>query len=230
MLHVAWFEPVHHVVEAVAPFFARRFANLRWVLLTPERSVRWDGARLDFGPGARRDEAPAADAGERLWLTYYEHIFNPARLKLAAMRREMPRRYWRNLPEAVLISPLAAAAGERSARMVAQESVGPRRRIPSHVRSPAPGSRSEREPKPAVAASHRRRRVSVPGRPLLPEAPPRRQAFLAMRCLPSIRRHRRPSARRCWLPAARPSRAAATARCTATRRRRYGVRARSVRR
>ena len=133
MLHVAWFEPVHHVVEAVAPFFARRFANLRWVLLTPERSVRWDGARLDFGPGARRDEAPAADAGERLWLTYYEHIFNPARLKLAAMRREMPRRYWRNLPEAVLISPLAAAAGERSARMVAQESVGPRRRIPSHA-------------------------------------------------------------------------------------------------
>ena len=131
ILHVAWFEPAHHVVEAVAPFFARRFATLRWMLLTPERSVRWDGAQLDFGPGARRDEAPPADAGERLWLTYYEHIFNPARLKLAAMRREMPRRYWPNLPEAVLIAPLAAAAAERSARMVAQEPAGPRRRIPS---------------------------------------------------------------------------------------------------
>ena len=130
-LHVAWFEPGHHVVEAAAPFFARRFASLRWALLTPGRSVRWDGQRLEFGPGARRDEAPGPDAGEQLWLTYYEHIFNPARLKLAAMQREMPRRYWPNLPEARLIGPLAAAAHERSARMVAQPAGVPRRRIPA---------------------------------------------------------------------------------------------------
>ena len=129
-LHVAWFEPGHHVVEAAAPFFARRFATLRWAILTPERSVRWDGRRLAFGPGARRDEAPGADAGEALWLTYYEHIFNPARLKLAAMQKEMPRKYWPNLPEARLIGPLAAAAHERSARMVAQPASVPRRRIP----------------------------------------------------------------------------------------------------
>ena len=108
--HVAWFEPEHHVVEAVAPFFARRFAQMRWSILTPERSVRWDGSALEFGPGARREDAPPADAGERLWLTYYESIFNPARLKLAMMQREMPRRYWHNLPEAALIAPLAAAA------------------------------------------------------------------------------------------------------------------------
>ena len=43
-----------------------------------------------FGPGARRDQAPPADAGEELWLTYYRSIFNPARLKLAMMQREMP--------------------------------------------------------------------------------------------------------------------------------------------
>ena len=129
-LHVAWFEPDHHVVEAVAPFFARRFASLRWAILTPDRSVRWDGRRLDFGGGARRDEAPGPDAGEQLWLTYYEHIFNPARLKLAAMQKEMPRKYWPNLPEARLIGPLAAVAHERSARMVAQPASVPRRRIP----------------------------------------------------------------------------------------------------
>ena len=80
-LHVAWFEPEHHVVEATAPFFARRFAALRWVILTPERSVRWDGTRLAFGPGGRRDQAPPADAGEALWLAYYRSIFKPARLK-----------------------------------------------------------------------------------------------------------------------------------------------------
>ncbi len=119
-LHMAWFEPEHHVVEAVAPFFAARFASMRWAILTPLRSVFWDGERLAFGEGAKRCDAPSADAGEALWLTYYEHIFNPARLKLAMMTREMPRRYWKNLPEAVLIQPLATQAHERSAEMVAR--------------------------------------------------------------------------------------------------------------
>ena len=36
-LHVAWFEPDHHIVEAVAPFFVRRFTQMRWAILTPER-------------------------------------------------------------------------------------------------------------------------------------------------------------------------------------------------
>ena len=117
-LHVAWFEPQHHIVEAVAPFFARRFAQMRWAILTPDRCLRWDGARLAFGPGASRADAPPADAGEALWLTYYEHIFNPARLKLAMMQKEMPRRYWTNLPEAVLIQPLASAAALRGAQMI----------------------------------------------------------------------------------------------------------------
>jgi DNA polymerase len=129
-MHVAWFEPGHHIVEAVAPFFARRFATLRWAILTPEGSARWDGRRLLLGPAARREDAPPPDAGERLWLTYYESIFNPARLKLAAMKKEMPRRYWHNLPEARLIGPLAARAAARSEAMVARESALPRRRLP----------------------------------------------------------------------------------------------------
>ena len=128
--HVAWFEPEHHIVEAVAPFFARRFAQMQWSILTPERSVRWDGHALAFGPGARREDAPPADGGEQLWLTYYESIFNPARLKLAMMQREMPRRYWRNLPEAQLIAPLSAAAAKRSMDMIAKGPTPPSRRRP----------------------------------------------------------------------------------------------------
>ena len=90
--HVAWFEPDHHIVEANAPFFARRFAQMRWAILTPERCVEWDGQALAFGEGADRREKPPPDAGEALWLTYYEHIFNPARLKVAMMRRGISRR------------------------------------------------------------------------------------------------------------------------------------------
>jgi probable DNA metabolism protein len=85
--HVAWFEPDHRIVEANAPFFARRFAQMRWAILTPERCVEWNGQALSFRDGADRREKPPADAGEALWLTYYEHIFNPARLKLAMMHK-----------------------------------------------------------------------------------------------------------------------------------------------
>ncbi|MBN9411117.1 MAG: UdgX family uracil-DNA binding protein [Burkholderiales bacterium] len=135
-LHVAWFEPGHHVVGAVGPFFARRFTNMAWAILTPRGSLRWqppgaDGApgRLHRGPPARRADAPPADAGEALWLTYYQHIFNPARLKLSMMEKEMPRRYWHNLPEAALIAPLAAAAQARSDAMVAQPASVPARTV-----------------------------------------------------------------------------------------------------
>lgn len=117
-LHVAWFEPEHHIVEAVAPFFVRRFASMRWALLTPRRSVRWDGRALQFGPGARRADAPPADAGEALWLAYYRATFNPARLNLAMTCREMPVRYWAHLPEAALIPGLARGAAERQGRML----------------------------------------------------------------------------------------------------------------
>lgn len=41
--YIAWFEPFHRVVELTAPFFQRRFAGMVWTILTPERSVHWDG-------------------------------------------------------------------------------------------------------------------------------------------------------------------------------------------
>ncbi len=130
VLHVAWFEPAHHIVEAVAPWFAQRFANMHWAILTPERSVRWDGRQLLFGPGGRREDAPRADAGEALWLTYYRSIFNPARLKLQHMQKEMPRKYWDHLPEAALIGELSAQAAQRSGSMIEQPAQAAQRRIP----------------------------------------------------------------------------------------------------
>jgi len=126
--HVAWFEPGHHVAEPAAGFFARRFAAMRWSLLTPRVRIDWDGGALRFGPGAGRDAAPAADAGEALWLAYYRSIFNPARVKLATMKKEMPVRFWRNLPEAAAIAPLVAAADERRSHMVAAAADTRRRR------------------------------------------------------------------------------------------------------
>lgn len=125
--HVAWFEPDHHIVEANASFFVRRFTQMRWAIVTPDCSLAWDLERLTIGPGGDRRDAPAPDAGAALWLTYYRHIFNPARLKVDMMVKEMPRRYWKNLPEAALIEPLIAAAGERAEAMVDAPGTAPRR-------------------------------------------------------------------------------------------------------
>ncbi|RAI61036.1 uracil-DNA glycosylase [Roseicella frigidaeris] len=139
--YVAWFEPDHHILEAETGFFIRRFAGLRWSILTPEASAHWDGETLRMGPGGTRREAPAEDAHEELWRAYYRSVFNPARLKPAAMRAEMPVKYWRNLPEAREIPRLIAEAPQRVAGMLARGAAPPaarRQRPPSRPVQPMP--------------------------------------------------------------------------------------------
>lgn len=116
---VAWFEPQHLIVEAGAPFFVDRFAAMRWSILTPDRCAHWNGRELTFSAGVARSAAPTADATEGLWRAYYASIFNPARVKIGAMTKEMPRHYWKNLPEAELIPQLLAESAPRVENMVA---------------------------------------------------------------------------------------------------------------
>ncbi len=127
--YVAWFEPPHRVTERTAPFFVRRFANMNWSILTPDVCAHWDQARLWFTAGADPADAPSEDALEEYWRTYYASIFNPARLKVSAMQKEMPKRYWRNLPEARLIPELIGSAESRTAAMVRQVASEPNRRV-----------------------------------------------------------------------------------------------------
>jgi DNA polymerase len=116
---VAWFEPSHRIVDRVAPFFHKRFAGMRWAIFTPYRSAAWDGRSICFGPGALRVDLPQTDdaGGESLWRTYYAHIFNPARVNPDAMQREMPKKYWKHLPEAALIPSLIREAPSRAQAM-----------------------------------------------------------------------------------------------------------------
>ena len=117
--YIAWFEPDHHIVRANAGFFMRRFANMNWSILTPRGCLHWDGTTMRESGPARREDAPGGDPVEALWKSYYASIFNPARLKVGAMLSEMPKKYWKNLPEAELIPELIAGAQAREAGMVA---------------------------------------------------------------------------------------------------------------
>jgi probable DNA metabolism protein len=133
---VAWFEPEHHIVEASTPFFARRFADMAWSILTPDVCAHWDGHAVSITPGVPKSDAPSEDRLEETWLTYYASIFNPARLKTKAMQSEMPKKYWKNLPEAALIRPLIEQAEKLSGAMIAAEATEPKRL--QHREAPMP--------------------------------------------------------------------------------------------
>src|ERR1700729_3697429 len=138
--YVAWYEPEHHIVEATASFFARRFADMAWSILTPDICAHWEGDVVVFTSGVSKAAAPSEDRLEETWLRYYASIFNPARLKVKAMQTEMPRKYWRNLPEASMIKPLIADAVRKTDAMIARAATEPHK--------------AQKRPEPAMKRNH----------------------------------------------------------------------------
>jgi uracil-DNA glycosylase len=124
---IAWFEPEHFILRRMADFFIGRFAAMRWSILTPQGALHWDGKELTESAGVAHGDAPASDALEDWWRTYYRATFNAARANLDAMRAQMPKKYWHNMPETDLIPGLLAEADARTREMVEQAPTAPRR-------------------------------------------------------------------------------------------------------
>lgn len=132
----AWFVPSHFIMEPSAPFFAKRFGDMDWSIFTPDLSAHFDGT-VRFDDGAAKPPLPE-DATEDLWRTYFRSIFNPARVKVSAMQSEMPKKYWKNLPEASLIPEMIATAQARASAMAeAAPTMAPARaaRVTERLRS-----------------------------------------------------------------------------------------------
>jgi DNA polymerase len=113
-MQIAWFEPAHRVTEVVAPFFARRYAEAPFSLLTPDACAHWDTRRLSFSPGADPADAPSGDGLEGYWRARYAPLFAcgrgnrpaPAAIGQASPRPQAP-------PEAMAARPSPAAAPSR---------------------------------------------------------------------------------------------------------------------
>ena len=144
-------------------FFVNRFASMRWSILTPDIAIHWDGKRLTEGPGATKADAPDGDPVEAVWKTYYASIFNPARVKVGAMLKEMPRKYWKNMPETALVPGIdreRAGAGERDGGDREGQDVGRQYRRRRGPRC----ARRRWAARAATSTSTRRRRCSAKGR------------------------------------------------------------------
>lgn len=134
--YIAWFEPSHEILRQAVPFFEKRFGNMRWMIATPDGAAVWDGAKTAFVESPARCLLPREDTTHELWRAYYRNICNVARVNPRMMQREMPRRYWRHLPEATeihtilqdnprvlhdtLLADVAAAEDLRTPRAITQ--------------------------------------------------------------------------------------------------------------
>jgi probable DNA metabolism protein len=114
---LAWYEPEHDILEEGAEHFARRMGRDTWMIATPDGTACWDGAALAIDPRPATRPPASGDEAQTLWLAYYAHIFNPARVNASAMEMHMPVRYWKLMPEAALIPGLLSDAGAGARRV-----------------------------------------------------------------------------------------------------------------
>ncbi|MGY1922702.1 TIGR03915 family putative DNA repair protein [Pseudomonas tolaasii] len=112
--YVAWHEPAHDILKSASRHFVGRMGRHRWMIATPLDGVYYDGEQLIHQrecPEAWRQLAQnVEDPHSAMWLTYYSHIFNPARLNPKVMEGHLPSRFWKNLPEGKLIPGLISEA------------------------------------------------------------------------------------------------------------------------
>ncbi len=122
-MFAAWHSPSHYILEEAIPFFVRRFGDKPWIIFTPEKSAYYDGTTLHWGVGLPQHRFTIKDDFDEMWKSYYASIFNPARIKIQAMQKEMPKKYWQSLPEAEIIRELVRKAPSRLQEMAKNQNV-----------------------------------------------------------------------------------------------------------
>lgn len=116
-IFVAGHRPQHDTLDLFTRLFCRRFPNIRWAILTHEESAHFIAGTLAFGDGHPGQFPELDDDWENTWRTYYASIYNPSRLMISAMKKELPMHHWQTLPESRLIPDLIRRSGASLATM-----------------------------------------------------------------------------------------------------------------
>ena len=117
-LFVANHIPDHYILKTASRHFVERFSGMKWLIFSNSQLVYWNKDELLYREGDFSSFKVNSDDFMNLWKVYYASTFNPSRLKVKAMRNEMPVRYWSKMPETELISDLIKSAPERSKEMI----------------------------------------------------------------------------------------------------------------
>ena len=73
-IRVAWYEPAHYVCETVGAWLANRDPATHWILLTPDRSMKWDGQRLLSAPAVAPHQQPGGARTDADWARVLEAL------------------------------------------------------------------------------------------------------------------------------------------------------------
>lgn len=117
-LYFCGIEPRYDVIPLVVGHFQKRFADQRWLLYDLKRNygVMYDKAKpqevtisaKEFSQINGRVNENLLQEGEefyqRLWKTYFTHINIQERKNLKLQRQHMPRRFWKYLPEMMILN------------------------------------------------------------------------------------------------------------------------------
>jgi DNA polymerase len=71
---VARYEPSHYVCETVGTWLANREPSRRWLLLTPDRSLLWNGTRLLSAPAVAPMHGSHTACSEAEWAAVLEKL------------------------------------------------------------------------------------------------------------------------------------------------------------
>ena len=97
-------EPAYNVLELVAPHFAERCPDMKWLIHDRQRSlaVAWNGTQWRLTP-CDASGVPPLSAGEetwtRLWQGYFASLAIPERTNPRLQRQHLPERFRRYLTE-----------------------------------------------------------------------------------------------------------------------------------
>ena len=116
--YTARYEPQHFVLQDLQEFFCKRFASMNFVIETPWERLAYIGGEGQHEWTREPWQGIEDDAMDELWLTYYKHTYNPARMNLKATLAEMPKKLWKNMPETKLIPELLAGSAAAVAEMI----------------------------------------------------------------------------------------------------------------
>ncbi|MDP4183252.1 MAG: TIGR03915 family putative DNA repair protein, partial [Bacillota bacterium] len=102
--YYASFEPDHNIISLLAPHFAKRLSDQKWVLhdLKRKTAAIFDTEGWFLSPIDALQELRLSDKEndfQNLWKLYFKNISIKSRTNLKLQRKYMPKRYWAHIVE-----------------------------------------------------------------------------------------------------------------------------------